>query len=51
MSDQLAQNAGPPRDRWGRYLLPTVDDPDIADACWVAEHCRQAMQRRFGGAE
>lgn len=26
MSDQPAQIAGLPRDRWGRYLLPTVDD-------------------------
>lgn len=30
-------------ERWG----PTVDDPDIADACWVAEHCRLAMHARF----
>jgi Holliday junction resolvasome RuvABC endonuclease subunit len=33
--------------RWG----PTVDDSDIADACWVAEHCRLAMHRLYGGAE
>lgn len=30
-------------ERWG----PTVDDPDIADACWIAEHGRLAMHARF----
>ena len=27
-NDALAELAGPPRDRWGRYLLPHPEHPD-----------------------
>ena len=29
--------------RWGEQ----ANDPDIADAAWVAEHCRRFMHEKF----
>lgn len=48
MSDQLAQIAGPPRDRWGRYLLPIVDDIETRVAYTRATTVAKAPEDQGG---
>lgn len=49
MSDQLAEIAGPPRDGWGRYLLPTVDSGGYGDGDGMAPRLKPVLILKVPG--
>lgn len=46
--EQLADITGPPRDGWGRYRLPTLDDPEVRVAYTRANTVAKAPEDQGG---